>query len=74
LNNPFDFRKGENVRQLTLENKLGKIEKAEKLITVEECMNFSIFDQEGADHPTAQIYAFDFPSDLRTSIYLLLGG
>jgi hypothetical protein len=69
-----DFYKDENVRQLTLGKKLDKIENAEKLKTLEEYMNYSVFDQRGTKHPTAQIYAIDFPSDLRASIYLLLGG
>jgi hypothetical protein len=69
-----DFYEDENVRQLTLEKKLGKIENAERLKTIEECMNYSVFNQKGAKQPTAEIYAIDFPSDLRASIYLLLGG
>ena len=69
-----DYYKDENVRQLTLENKLGKMKKAEKLKSLEEYMNYSVFDQRGAELPTSQIYAIDFPSDLRASVYLLLGG
>jgi hypothetical protein len=69
-----DFYKDENVRQLTLEKKLDKMENAESFETIEEYMNYSVFDQKGAKHPTAEIYAIDFPSDLRASIYLLLGG
>lgn len=69
-----DFYKNENVRQLTFETKLGKLEQATELMTVEEYMNYSIFNKKGAKHPTAEIYAIDFPSDFRASVYLLLGG
>jgi len=69
-----DFCKDENVRQLTLQAKLGKLEQATELMTVEENMNHSIRNKKGAKHPTAEIYAIDFPSDFRASVYLLLGG
>ena len=70
-----DFYKDENVRQMTLmSDKLDMIQQAVELITIEEAMNFSIFSSKGSEHPTAEIYAIDFPSDLRASIYLLLGG
>lgn len=69
-----DFYEGENVRQLTLQSKLDIIENATKLQIIEEYMNYSIFDKKGTAHPTAQIYAVDFPSDFRASVYLLLGG
>jgi len=69
-----DIFKDENVRQLTLEGKLDVMEQAVELMSLEESMNFSVFSSKGSEHPTAQIYAIDFPSDLRASIYLLLGG
>jgi hypothetical protein len=69
-----DFFKDENVRQLTLQKKLGIIEQAVELIGLEESMNFSVFSSKGSKHPTAETYAIDFPSDLRASTYLLLGG
>ena len=69
-----DLYKNENVRQLTLQEKLDKLEQATELMTVEEYMNYSIFNKKGAKHPTAEIYAIDFPSDFRASVYLLLGG
>jgi hypothetical protein len=69
-----DCFNGENVRQLTLQKKLDIMQQSVELVTFEEAMNFSVFSSEGSDHPTAEIYAIDFPSDLRASIYLLLGG
>lgn len=69
-----DFFENENVRQLTLQEKLDIIEQAANLVIIEEAMNFSVFSSQGSNHPTAEIYAIDFPSDLRASIYLLLGG
>jgi hypothetical protein len=66
--------KDENVRQLTLQEKLDTIEQAIELMQLEESMNFSVFSSKGSKHPTAEIYAIDFPSDLRASTYLLLGG
>jgi len=69
-----DLFEDENVRQLTLQKKLDILERAVDIMHIEEAMNFSIFLSCGAEHPTAEIYAIDFPSDLRASIYLLLGG
>jgi hypothetical protein len=69
-----DFYKDENVRQLTLQGKLDKLEQATELMKFEEYMNYSIFNKRGPKHPTAEIYAIDFPSDFRASVYLLLGG
>jgi len=53
-----DFYKDENVRQLTLQEKLDKIEQCVELKTIEEYMNFSVFSTKGAKHPTAEIYDF----------------
>jgi len=69
-----DSFKDENVRQLTLQEKLDTIEQAVELMHLEESMNFSVFLSKGSKHPTAKIYAIDFPSSLRASAYLLLGG
>jgi len=69
-----DFFKDENVRQLTLQEKLDIMQQAVELMTLEEIMNYSVFSSKGSNHPTAEIYAIDFPSDLRASVYLLLGG
>jgi hypothetical protein len=69
-----DLFDGDNARQLTLEQKLDTMRQAVEFVTIEEAMNYSIFDSKGSRHPTAEIYAIDFPSDLRASIYLLLGG
>jgi len=64
----------ENVRGMTLEERLDKMELATKVLDIDESMSFSILNKKGAKHPSAQIYAVDFPSDLRASMYLLLGG
>ena len=69
-----DIYKDENVRQLTLENETSILRRAVIILRLEEGMNLSLFELLGAKHPTAEIYAIDFPSDLRASIYLLLGG
>jgi len=69
-----DFFKDENVGQLTIEEGLDVIEKAVDFVHLEEAMNFSVFSSRGPNHPVAEIYSIDFPSDLRASIYLLLGG
>ena len=69
-----DFFKDENVRQLTLQEKLDIMQQAVEFVFIEEAMNFSVFSSKGSNHPTAEIYAIDFPSDFRASIYLLLGG
>ena len=69
-----DFFKDENVRQLTLQKKLDTMEQAVELMRLEESMNFSVLLSKGFKHPTVEIYAIDFPSGLRASIYLLLGG
>ena len=64
----------ENVRARTLQVKLSKLELATNVLDIDESINYSIFDKKGAKHLSAQIYAVDFPSDLRASLYLLLGG
>jgi len=69
-----DLYNGENVRQLTLERKLQVIEGAVEIIQAEEAINFSLFQSFSPSHPSPDIYATDFPSALRASIYLLLGG
>jgi len=66
-----DFFKDENIRQLTLQEKLDTIEQAIELMQLEESMNFSVFSSKGSKHPTAEIYAIDFPSDLRASTCLM---
>lgn len=69
-----DIFDGENVRQQTLVEKLDIIEEIVELIKLEEAINFSVFSSIGNKCPSAEIYSKDFPSDLRASIYLLLGG
>lgn len=69
-----DFYPGENVRELTIEEKFDSIEDAINIVKLEEAINFSILSSFGTNHPSAEIYAIDFPSDLRASAYLLLGG
>lgn len=39
-----------------------------------EAIDYSIFDKKEESHPTSVIYVYNFPSDLRASCYLLLGG
>jgi hypothetical protein len=68
------FDKGHNVRESTIRNKLKIIEEAVAVMQVEEAINFSLLEALGPNHPSPQIYALDFPSDLRASFYLLLGG
>jgi hypothetical protein len=46
-----DFYKDENVRQLTLQGKLDKLEQATELMTIEEYMNFSIFNKKRSQAP-----------------------
>jgi hypothetical protein len=64
----------ENVRGRTLQEKLDKMELATEVLNIDESLSYSVFDKKGPKHPSAKIYAFDFPSDIRASIYLLLGG
>ncbi len=69
-----DSFSGENVRELTLLQKTDLLEKAIAIMHVDGSMSFSVFSSLGSDHLSAEIYAIDFPSDLRASIYVLLGG
>lgn len=69
-----DYYKGQNVRDRTLLNRLKALEEAEAVLGVEEAMNFSLFQALGSEHPSPNIYILDFPSDLRASFYLVLGG
>ena len=69
-----DFFKDENVRDNTLQQKLEVIEQSVEIMKLEEAMNFSIFTTLGENHPTAEVYTIDFPSSLRASLYVLLGG
>jgi hypothetical protein len=69
-----DYFTGENVREATILDKLEAVEEAVTVMQVEEAINFSLLQALGHRHPSPQIYALDFPSDLRASFYLLLGG
>lgn len=69
-----DYYPQENVREITISGKLEAVERAVAMMRIEEAINFSLFERFGAKHPSSQIYALDFPSDLRASLYLLLGG
>ena len=69
-----DLNDGENVRELTLQRRLDEIEAAVGMMTTEEALNFSLLMSYGVDHPSAELYAADFPSALRASLYVLLGG
>lgn len=68
------FYKDDSVLQLTLKEKLDVVKKAVELLNIEEAMNFSIFSLKGKNYPGAETFTIDFPSSLRASIYLLLGG
>jgi hypothetical protein len=65
---------GENVRKDTLRRKLVSMEKAVRIIDLAEAVDFSLWNNLSEHHPSAEIYALDFPSPLRASAYLLLGG
>jgi len=69
-----DYCPRENVREITITNKLDLVERAVSMMRIEEAISFSLFERLGPQHPSPQIYALDFPSDLRASMYLLLGG
>ncbi len=66
--------KGQNVRMDTIANHEEDLKSAIALMHTEEAINFSLWNAFGPDHPSPQIYALDFPSDLRASLYVLLGG
>ena len=69
-----DTYKDENVRDLTFQGKIDILEHAVEIMNLEEAMNSSVSQSQGTNIPTAEIYAIDFPSDLKASIYILLGG
>jgi hypothetical protein len=69
-----DYYPGENVRELTISRHIESVERAVTMMRIEEGINYSLFESFGAKHPAAEIYRLDFPSDLRASLYLLLGG
>lgn len=69
-----DYYRDQNVRDRTLTKHLKAMEEAVGVLHVEEGINFSLFQRLGAEHPSPNIYALDFPSDLRAAFYLLLGG
>lgn len=69
-----DYYQGQNVRDRTIAHHLTAIEKAVTAFQLEEAINFSLFQTLGEEAPSANIYIWDFPSDLRAAFYLLLGG
>src|SRR5882762_6536676 len=69
-----DYYENENVRDKTLEAHTVELQRAVELLTLEEAINYSLFESFGESHPSAEIYILDFPSDLRAAFYLLLGG
>lgn len=69
-----DYYEDQNVRDATLEAHTLDLHRAVELLTFEEAINYSLFQSFGSSHPSAEIYILDFPSDLRASFYLLLGG
>lgn len=69
-----DHFESENVRDTTLLHRLDEVERAVEMMSVEESIMHSLLRTSGDKHPSVQIYAADFPSDLRASFYVLLGG
>jgi len=69
-----DYYKNQNVRDATLDAHAADIHRAVQLLTLEEAVNYSLFQSFGDGHPSVEIYVLDFPSDLRAAFYLLLGG
>lgn len=67
-------RHGENVRMDTIRGHERPITLAIEMLHAEETINFSLLNALGSEHPSPQVYALDFPSDLRASFYALLGG
>jgi len=65
---------GANVREDTLWNNIDAMEEAVTIIDLAEGINFSLWSNLGRKHPSAEIYVLDFPSGLRASAYLVLGG
>ncbi len=69
-----DYYPGENVREKTIAEHEQGLSRALSIAHAEEAVCFSFFNRLGSEHPAAQLYSLDFPSDLRASLYLLLGG
>jgi hypothetical protein len=69
-----DYFRDQNVREATILQNLDDIAEAVEVLRAEEGVNFSLFQAFGGQHPSAQTYILDFPSDLRASFYLVLGG
>jgi hypothetical protein len=63
-----------NVREITIQKNGKIVDYAVGLKELDEAIHFSLFNALGSKHPSVQIYVLDFPSDLRASLYLLLGG
>jgi hypothetical protein len=66
--------RGENVRTDTIAGHELSLKRAIEMLHAEETINFSLLNALGSKHPSPQVYALDFPSDLRASFYALLGG
>lgn len=69
-----DYYEDHNVRDRTLDAHALELHRAVELLTLEEAINYSLFQSFGDTHPSAEVYILDFPSDLRAAFYLLLGG
>jgi hypothetical protein len=69
-----DYYEDQNVRDSTLDAHAVELHRAVELLTLEEAINYSLFQSFGDAHPSAEVYILDFPSDLRAAFYLLLGG
>lgn len=66
--------RGENVRTDTISGHRKRLVRAVKLKAVDGGINVSLLLALGEGHPSPDVYALDFPSDLAASLYIVLGG
>jgi len=64
----------ENVREITITQRLDAVERAVEMTRIEEAISCSLLERLDPEHPSPQICALDFPSNLRAPLYLLVGG
>jgi len=69
-----DCSPGDNVRDNTIREHGPGLLRAVAVLHADEAVSYSIFSRYGDHHSAAEIYALDFPSDLRAALYVLLGG
>ncbi len=68
-----DCRPGNNVRDNTIREHGPGLLRAVAVLDADEAVSYSLFSRYGDHHPAAEVYASDFPSDLRAALYVLLG-